>query len=414
MINTITKIKKNNHNQNDLSQFLKRKRIELGIRLEDLSSGICSTSYLSRIENNVVDVGSSYYQALFEKMNINYDELKKERSRNLYHEILQAYFRQNYELIEEIVQHALACNNYVETEIELMVLFYNTVTLKFGEARDIILKLEDLYENFSNTEIIFYLYTCALYSYYINQNKKAYRQILVLTSIQHNDTILESSIYDLAIKVMYSVGQFTLCLKYYYHFEKIAMMPLFNTSLYLNKLLLKTIDADINYDETIESFTKLSEYIDLDNKFNKELYYYTLGKIYYINGRYSDVYESLINNILSARITSLLVGASFHLHDYEINSKIVSKLSKYTYNKYERIYSDFSKYMLMIFDGESDYILFNYLRNILFIETNFYDYFLHQQIEKEFIERAIGSSKYKEGLKYLNRKQNESQHEKLK
>ena len=63
MTNPVTFLKKVT-NQNDLSQFLKRKRLELGLKLEDLSEGVCSSSYLSRIENNVVEASETYYKAL--------------------------------------------------------------------------------------------------------------------------------------------------------------------------------------------------------------------------------------------------------------------------------------------------------------------------------------------------------------
>ena len=43
-----------------MAEFLKRRRIEMGIKLEDLSCGVCSPSYLSRIENNIVDVSEDY------------------------------------------------------------------------------------------------------------------------------------------------------------------------------------------------------------------------------------------------------------------------------------------------------------------------------------------------------------------
>lgn len=413
MTNRIETIKKVSEGPKDLSQFLKRKRLELGLRLEDLSNGICSSSYLSRIENSIVDVSPSFYEALFEKMNLNYEELKKERSRNLYHEIIQAYFRQNSELIEEIVEHALVCNNYVEVEIDLMLLFYNVITHKFDEARDIIIKLDDLYENFSNTELIFYLYSYALYSNLTNQNKKAYKQMLVLISIQYDDTIFECAIYDLAFRVMYVVGQISLCIKCYYHLKRIAIQPLLNTNLCLNSLILRTIDSDIDYDLNINEFNESVKFIDLEQPENKELYFYMLGKIYLNNEKYTDAYNLLIDNVLSSRITSLLVSASFHLHDYEMNNKIIEKLNAYSFTKYEKIYNNYVNYMIMVFKGESEYTLYNYLRNILLIESNFYDNELNNQIEKQFIERAIGASKYKEGLKYLNRRISMSKHEQL-
>lgn len=61
--------------QRELAMLLKNKRIEQGRKLEDIASGICSTSYLSRIENNQVKLQDPYLRMLFEKLDINYDEV---------------------------------------------------------------------------------------------------------------------------------------------------------------------------------------------------------------------------------------------------------------------------------------------------------------------------------------------------
>ena len=58
-----------------LSRFLKRRRIELGKTLEEVSEGVCSTSYLSKIENCLVDVDDSYFKMLFEKLNLEYNNV---------------------------------------------------------------------------------------------------------------------------------------------------------------------------------------------------------------------------------------------------------------------------------------------------------------------------------------------------
>ncbi|MEI3527268.1 MAG: helix-turn-helix transcriptional regulator [Bacilli bacterium] len=60
----------------------KSEEIEQGRKLEDIASGICSTSYLSRIENNQVKLQDPYLRMLFEKLDINYDDLKQERQTN--------------------------------------------------------------------------------------------------------------------------------------------------------------------------------------------------------------------------------------------------------------------------------------------------------------------------------------------
>ena len=86
--------------QRELAMLLKNKRIEQGRKLEDIASGICSTSYLSRIENNQVKLQDPYLRMLFEKLDINYDDLKKERQTNIFIELVK------YQLLEQYDKYA--------------------------------------------------------------------------------------------------------------------------------------------------------------------------------------------------------------------------------------------------------------------------------------------------------------------
>ena len=67
-------ISSSNTNNFKYGTFLKRKRLEAKKTLEIISEGVCAASYLSRIENNLVEVDDEYYVKLFEKLNIDFDE----------------------------------------------------------------------------------------------------------------------------------------------------------------------------------------------------------------------------------------------------------------------------------------------------------------------------------------------------
>ncbi|MDY4052446.1 MAG: hypothetical protein SOY80_03780, partial [Bacilli bacterium] len=80
----------------------------------------------------------------------------------------------------------------------------------------------------------------------------------------------------------------------------------------------------------------------------------------------------------------------------------------------EKMYKDFVVYIQMYFNNDSDYILINYLRNVLIVKSNYYDFFLEKTLEIEYVKKALATSKYKEGLKFINKYLTESIHEKLK
>ena len=50
--------------------LIKKRRKELDISLEALSHGICSPSYLSKIENNILVANDDIYNLLFKKLGI--------------------------------------------------------------------------------------------------------------------------------------------------------------------------------------------------------------------------------------------------------------------------------------------------------------------------------------------------------
>ena len=52
------------------ARLLKRRRMEQKKTLEEVASGVCSTSYLCRIENAQVEVDDQFFEHLFEKLEI--------------------------------------------------------------------------------------------------------------------------------------------------------------------------------------------------------------------------------------------------------------------------------------------------------------------------------------------------------
>ena len=139
-----------------------------------------------------------------------------------------------------------------------------------------------------------------------------------------------------------------------------------------------------------------------------------MGLIYYYNKDYEKLYELLINESLNAKTCMLLACSAYNIHNYDIVNKVMNKIKNYVFTKYEKMYKDFVVYIQMYFNNDSDYILINYLRNVLIVKSNYYDFFLEKTLEIEYVKKALATSKYKEGLKFINKYLTESIHEKLK
>lgn len=399
--------------QNEISLFLRRRRIELGIKLDELSDGICSTSYLSRIENNQVDVDSSYYEALFEKMNIDYEVLKENRSRNLYHEILECYINDDVKSIESILNHSIKSKCYIDTEIDLFLLFYNILTSNYEEARKILIKLDSIKKGLSNYELLFFMFSFALYTYRTNQNKKAYQQMLLLNEIDYEDSVIESCIYDLGIEIMLSVGMDVIAWDYYHQLESIASYPLFRERMILNNIKLLSCYSEIDGNNVIDTVIEYSKSIDLSKNYNRENYYYYLGLIYYLNNEYEEIINLYKDNILSARCSIILASVCFNNQNKIEVSEILSNINDYKYNKYETYFLEYIKFINLYTDSNSDFVLLNYIKNILFHKSNFYFDFIEEMKIKKYIPLLLSCGKYKEATREFIKYLNTSKHKKL-
>ena len=170
----------NENYQKELARILKAKRLEQGKSLEEVSKGICSTSYLSRLENNQVKLQDPYLKMLFEKLSINYDDLKQARKKNLFLDIIKKQLLQQTMAYQETINKMIESNNYLDVEQELVLLYDNIIKGNFEEATLVMEKLDSNHYQFSQMEKLFYMYLVTLYYYSTNQINMAYRQVKVL------------------------------------------------------------------------------------------------------------------------------------------------------------------------------------------------------------------------------------------
>ena len=410
-----TKIqRKNIAFQGDMAKFLKRRRIELGLKLDDLSEGICSVSYLSRIENNMVEVDDSYFKLLCEKMEINYEDVKKDRSRNIYIELLKEYISNNFDGVSLLVSHAIESKSYVDTELELILLFDNVVKGIYEESRKLLIKLERISEQLSNPELLFFMYCYTLYAYKTNQNRRAYKNIIIMTNVIYEDSFFEACVYDLAMDIMAVVNYKEMWWKFYNKFEKLATSPMFRHRLNLHKLQMLEIESFIFLDNVIDEFTNLGNYFDLSNYETGENYYYYLARCYYNNKQYDKAVETIFKIKPSMRMTSILVSCLLHIHDMEKINDIFNLLNNLRFNKYDKMYQDYYMFIKLMMEGNNHYVLYNYYRTILTTNDEFYDGFIENEKEKLYIDIICGCSKYKEGIKYWKKISELTLHDKLK
>lgn len=380
------------------SYFLKRKRKEKGLKLEDVASGICSISYLSRVENNQIVPDESSLSLLFERLDLNYNEVKTKREKNIFEEILKKDLLAVEEDKIEYINRVIGSNAYTTIELDLIVLFGSIIQKNYEEAKTILAKQNINIELFNNNEMIFFLYLGARYLYETNQNKKAYSQIKVLTSIPIKNEFLKAVIFDLAIDILFMMEDHTQLVTFYNLLLQNENSFLFSKKMNFHKMKIIYINSKYNYKEALEEIFKLKSSIDE----NLSLYNYYLMLTYYKNGLYNkslEIAKENLNHIPSLIIYGHIVKM---IGTEEEKKKFIDIFKKSYFSKYQNNYLDFCNYLNYAIKGESSYHLFSYLKQVVLNEnTLFFDFMLKKIAVRELIEMGLMSSKYKETLRYI-------------
>lgn len=89
-----------------LSQVMRRARLDDNKTLKEQSQGICSLSYLCKLENNTIQPSEWYLRSLFEKMNLDYDKsVALQRTRSVDH-ALACFLAEDQNGLNEIMKGA--------------------------------------------------------------------------------------------------------------------------------------------------------------------------------------------------------------------------------------------------------------------------------------------------------------------
>ena len=392
--NTIESEKKKRY-----ATFLKRKRLEKKFTLEEVSTGICTVSYLSRIENNLVDVDESYFISLFKKFNIDFNSLKEEKENEIFNELIKCYLSDDDEKAISIITNALQTNYYVDLEYDLMILYDNIMKELYSEALKQILELNKKIDLLLETELIFYLFLSALYAYKTYQLAFAFKQIIVLCEMNIVYQTYRYAIFDLALDIFHHMECHEQFFKYY---------NLIHTDSYLSfypESALKH-QAQLIYIESITDNSNvnliLNEIKAKVNDKNKEEIEWIILKNMVKNGANVEalVYLSDLNPTprLIALESILVLGTSEESFVKSLMQRRKQVNFRITDQCFELMYD-----VCISIKCNNDYLTaYDLMKKILIVQnkTTRFSFFLNIQINI-FIEIALKCGRYKDGLKII-------------
>ena len=380
--------------------LLKRKRVENKYTLEDVSTGICTVSYLSRIENSLVDVDESYFISLFKKFNIDFNLLKEEKENEIFSELLKCYLQSDDETAINIISNALNTNYYADIEYELMLLYDNIMKEFYTEARIQILELNKKLDVLIELELTFFLFLSALYAFRTNQFIFACKQIIVLCEIDTLAPTYRIAIFDLALDIFHHMGYHELYYKYYNLIHTYSYLSFYQKSALKHQAQMIYIESIAN-NEGIELILT-----EIKNQFvgkNKEEIDWIILKNMFKN---SSTYE-ILNYLVELEPTPRLIALESILvlrceEDYyfkQLKQRRKSVSFKITDQIFELMYETCINIKI-----NNDYLTaYNDVKKILTIQnkTSYFKFLLDIQVIL-FIEIALKCGKYKDCLKMVN------------
>ncbi|MFJ7405846.1 MULTISPECIES: helix-turn-helix domain-containing protein [unclassified Lysinibacillus] len=175
-------MKKRDYNFGPLIKITRRR---FGYTQEEICDGICTPSYLSRIENCHVIPSEETYKLILERLNLDYDKFIEDL--NNLDDNLETIYSKLLSKKEDIKDYDLRIfensylylgNNDLYIKSRLINCKYLLSLQKYLEAEDIINQLSVIYNSFSNRNKFIYLNVAISLYYLTNQTNKALNLII--------------------------------------------------------------------------------------------------------------------------------------------------------------------------------------------------------------------------------------------
>lgn len=388
----------------DIGGYIKKKRKELNITQDVVSSGICSVSYLSKIENNQIVPKEFYVREIMEKLEVEKEFFEKDLNDSIYlDKMLKGIFYLDDELIEstyneiEIIEHNLTIN--------LCKLAYYVY---FGKNDDnqYVMMLENLVNNMNNFELKMYLLLASLY--YISLDKlKISLEVLILGNKLEITNDLLNALYS---EYTYLVKQRLLkknCSSDDYERAQTVYSRYHNVKRSVILALWKSYYIATENPDAALKLLKMIKTSFLDS-FSKDFYYLIKAQSQYKLNLYNESILCL-NNIREEssffyQKTILLYEICLISNDSEMCDSIKEILKIYKPDKFQLKHKVYYHYLL---EQQKDNVK-EYIRDIAIpfsIKIN--DYYGLEKYTNEIMDICISNSRYKEAVQYYKKWQKE-------
>ncbi len=383
------------------SQLLKRKRLEQNRTLEEVSKGICSPSYLSKIENGQVDADAIYYKALFEKLDLKYEKVRQNRPIEIMPYLIKLYLLEQRDEVKAKIHEIATAKYYSESEMEQILLFNSLISDSLDEAKYYLTSLEVVRNTLTKEELWFITYCNALYLYKKNNFLEASEICKVLTGLTDVKEEYKVALYSLILEISF----ITLDIGKFFHYYELLNQLKLKNQLYTISLIHQmeriVLIAPSNYDYALKEMKRITECLK-DNEVLVECYHLCLGIIYYCKGEYRLAYKTADVKNPSTRLTALMAAVVIKTKNFKECVSFEGIVKEKDYKNCTNPYYCFIEAAKFILEQYTADEMYYYYKNTLIpiLHTMGLNYLKKLAIE-EFTQLAIFLGRYKDSMKYL-------------
>ena len=218
-IKNLKSFEKNKSKSNVNAQILKIERLKRQLTLEEAARGVCSVSYLSKLENQIIESGNNeYIRVLCEKYDIPYESLNQMTDIKDVLNALEAYFYSDYGKIKSIYEK-MPKITFSSPRALISCLYFLTIS-DFESFEDDVKNLDAI--KFSLTELECLIFVYLLSEYYIKKHnyQKAFEQLKAVSSIYCSEAILYLLMLEAMIVSAFNIGRSVTLINTYHELEK--------------------------------------------------------------------------------------------------------------------------------------------------------------------------------------------------
>lgn len=391
---------KKEYNVNFLySQVIKAQRVRTNLTLAEVSRGICSISYLCKLEKNAIIADESYIRAIFERINLDFDLVGKNIIKNGIENSLKAFLAEDYEAIEQLY-NSIDDSIFNATNYLIKGLYY-LVKKQFKQFNEIIQTLDKIKDSLFIDEVGFLFFL--VIQYYIDTFQFGEAE-KILKTIEH----LSFKIDELRwlLDEQYFVTAFhreDLSQMYYYYYNRLVTnnniaFPVYRKLNYRLKCLY--YDSSSNFNRAFNELEQINE-VNIPLSYMGRLNFWRVA-IYLKGGLYVRAYDFIYENnlFLETEFVNLLLISAYKIGDESYINLACEIAKNHEFTTDEKTHIIFNKFMILRLQAKSKYEYVEFIKTNYLTNKSKYNHFIYDKILKqEYLDFLKKSSRYKEALR---------------